>query len=153
VTPDEATIVMVGDGAQLLDHVKPYADHIEFYNTAGKKKNPPSPNAASPELAAALAGNWSLEIDTPLGQSIPAALILEHGENGLSGRVESEMGNGDVSSATFDGEAFSANVAFEVSGHAMEAQIVGEVAGEKMEGNITLGESTALSFTGNRTAS
>ena len=37
VRPDEAAIVIVGDGAELNDQVKPYADEIEFYNTAGKK--------------------------------------------------------------------------------------------------------------------
>ncbi len=150
VKPDEGTIVMVGDGAQLLDHVKPYSEQVEFYNAAGKKKNQPSPTTASPEVEASFAGNWSLEIDTPLGQSIPAVLILEHSESGLSGRVESEMGNGEVSSATFNGEAFSAVVSFALGGQAVEAQIAGEVDGEKMEGNITLGDSTALSFTGNR---
>ena len=70
VKPDEAAIVIVGDGSQLEDQVKPYADEIEFYNTAGKKKDKPSaPPGYSQEAAAALAGNWSLQIDTPLGQA------------------------------------------------------------------------------------
>src|SRR5258705_7786705 len=62
VRPDEAAIVIVGDGAQLLEQVRPYADDIEFYTTAGKKKDKPTVAKHSPEAAAALAGNWSLLI-------------------------------------------------------------------------------------------
>src|SRR5256885_7490095 len=39
VRPDEAAIVIVGDGSQLKEQVKPYADDIQFYNTAGKRKD------------------------------------------------------------------------------------------------------------------
>jgi zinc protease len=42
VRPDEAAIVIVGDGAQIADQIKPYVDEIEFYNTAGKKKDKPA---------------------------------------------------------------------------------------------------------------
>ncbi|HKO97748.1 MAG TPA: pitrilysin family protein [Pyrinomonadaceae bacterium] len=150
VTPDNAAIVMVGDGAQLLDQVKPYAADIEFYNTSGKKKNPPSSEAPSPEMAAVLTGDWSLEIDTPLGQSIPATLILKGTDQGIQGRVESEMGNGELLSAVFDGETFTASVSFEIGGQTMAAQITGEVADERMVGSISLGDSATLGFTGTR---
>src|SRR6266545_3724642 len=106
VRPDEAAIFIVGDGAQVLDQVRPYTEEIEFYNTAGRKKDKPTIAAYSPEAAATLAGNWSLLIETPLGQSIPATLILRNIEKGFSGKVTSEMGNGELLSATFDGESF-----------------------------------------------
>jgi zinc protease len=151
VKPDEAAIVIVGDGAQLADQVKPYAAEIEFYNTAGKKKDKPTVAAHAPEAAAALAGNWSLVIETPLGQSIPATLILRNIEKGLSGKVTSEMGNGELLSATFDGESFAGIISFDVAGRTMEAQIEGEVANEQMEGSISLESAPALPFTGNKT--
>jgi len=153
VRPDEAAIVIVGDGAQLADQVKPYADEIEFYNTAGKKKDKPTARAHSPEAAAALAGNWSLLIHTPLGQSIPATLILRNIEKGFSGKVTSEMGNGELLSATFDGESFAGVISFDIAGHAIEAQIEGEVANEQMEGSISLENAPALPFTGSKTES
>ena len=153
VGPDEAAIVIVGDGAQLADQVKPYATDIEFYNTAGKKKDRPAVASHSPEAAAALAGNWSLLIETPLGQSIPATLILRNIEKGFSGKVTSEMGNGELLSATFDGESFAGTISFDVAGHTMEAQIEGEVANEQMEGSISLESAPALPFTGNKTES
>jgi len=150
VRPYEAAIVIVGDGAQLADQVKPYADEIEFYNTAGKKKDKPALVSHTPEQAAALAGNWSLKIDTPLGQAIPATLILANTAKGISGQVESEMGNGELLSLTFDGESFSGAISFDISGHAMEAQIEGEVANKEMEGSISLQNAPALPFTGRR---
>ena len=139
VKPEEAAIVIVGDGSQLEDQVKPWADSMEFYNTAGKQKaKPSSPPAYSQEAAQALAGSWSVNIDTPLGQAIPATLILVNGLKGISGKVESEMGNGEIISVTFDGESFAGTVSFDIAGHTMEAQIEGEVTSDQMEGNITL---------------
>jgi hypothetical protein len=78
VRPDEAAVVIVGDGAQIADQVKPFAEEIEFYNTAGKKKDKPASTVQSPEVNAKLAGTWSLVIESPLGQSIPATLILQN---------------------------------------------------------------------------
>lgn len=150
VRPAEATIVIVGDGAQIADQVEPYADEIEFYNTAGKKKNKPTAASPSPEHAAALQGNWSLQIETPLGQSIPATLMLRNIENGFSGKVTSEMGNGELLSATFDGESFAGIISFDIAGHAMEAQIEGELSDQKMAGSITLQNAPALPFTGSK---
>ncbi|MBC8032481.1 MAG: insulinase family protein [Pyrinomonadaceae bacterium] len=151
VKPEEAAIVIVGDGSQLEEQVKPYAEEIEFYNTAGKKKaKPSSPPAYSQAAAAALAGNWSVNIDTPLGQSIPATLILVNSLKGISGRVESEMGNGEILSVTFDGESFAGTISFDIAGHAMEAQISGELANDTMEGDITMQDAPPLPFTGSR---
>ena len=150
VKPDEAAIVIVGDGAQLLEQIGPYADEIEFYNTAGKKKKEPAAASYSPEAAAALAGNWTLLIETPLGQSIPATLILQNIGKGFSGKVTSEMGNGELLSVTFDGESFAGTISFDIAGQTMEAQIAGELAGTQMEGNISLESAPPLPFTGSK---
>ena len=151
VRPDEAALVIVGDAAQLSEQVKPYADEIEFYNTAGKKKDKPTAAAHSPEQAAALAGEWALLIETPLGQSIPAGLVLRNNEKGFAGEVTSEMGNGKLLAATFDGESFAGTISFDIAGHAMEAQIEGQVSNQQMEGSITLQNAPALPFTGSKT--
>jgi zinc protease len=148
VRPDEAAIVIVGDAAQLTEQIKPYAEDIQFYNTAGKKK---TKNKASSEVSGALyAGNWSLQIDTPLGQSIPATLTLLPGANGLSGKVESEMGSGELLSATVDGESLAAVVSLDVAGHAIEANISAELTDNQIEGTIHLQDAPALTFTGTR---
>ena len=150
VRPEETAVVIVGDGAELKDQVKPYAEEIEFYNTAGKRKKQPTGESNSPAAAAAFAGSWSLQIETPLGQSIPATLTLFHTKHGLSGKVTSEMGDGELKSATFDDASFAGKIAFDIAGHAMEAQIGGAVANEQMEGSISLQNAPALPFTGSR---
>jgi zinc protease len=150
VKPDEAAIIIVGDGAQVLEQVKPYAQDLEFYNTAGKRKDPPKPASYSPEAAAALAGSWSLLIETPLGQSIPATLILSNIGKGFSGKVTSEMGNGELLSVTFDGESFAGTIAFDVAGQPMDAQIAGDLHAREMEGSISLENAPALPFTGTK---
>ena len=150
VRPEEAAIIIVGDGAQLLEQVRPYADDIEFYNTAGKRKDPPAPASYSPEAAAALSGSWSLLIETPLGQSIPATLILSNIGKGFSGKVTSEMGNGEILSVTFDGESFAGTISFDIAGQTVDAQITGELAAQQIEGSIDLENAPALPFTGNK---
>lgn len=149
VRPDEAAIVIVGDAAQLTEQIKPYAEDIQFYNTAGKKKS--KDKALSEKSIGLYAGNWSLQIDTPLGQSIPATLTLSPGANGLTGKVESEMGSGELASATVDGESLTAFVSLDVAGHAIEASISAELTDNQMEGTIHLQDAPALSFTGTRT--
>jgi len=150
VRPDEAAVVIVGDGAELAEQIEPYASEMEFYNTAGKKKARPSVAAVSPEATAALSGNWSLLIQSPLGQSIPANLILANLGKGFSGKVTSEMGNGEVLSVTFDGESFAGTISFDVAGQTMQAQIEGDVANQQMEGSISLENAPALPFTGSK---
>ena len=152
VKPDEAAFVIIGDASQLNEQIKPYAEDIEFYNTAGKRKDRSKiASALSEDSVALLAGNWSLQIDTPFGQTIPATLTVSHGEGGFSGRVESEMGDGELNSATFDGESFGGAISFDVAGHKMGAQIAGEVANDVMKGTISLENAPELSFTGNKT--
>lgn len=153
VRPEEAAIVIVGDAAQIAEQVKPFTGEIEFYNTAGKKKDKPAAGGPTPEHASLLTGNWSLNIDTPLGQSIPATLILANSGKGFSGKVTSEMGNGELLSVNFDGESFAGTISFDIAGHAMAAQIAGEVANDQMEGSITLENAPALPFTGSKTES
>src|SRR5258705_7640605 len=148
VKPDQAAIIIVGDGAQLLEQVRPYADDIEFFNTAGKRKDQPAPASYSPEAAAALSGSWSLLIETPLGQRIPATLILKNTGKGFSGNVTSEMRNGELVSVTFDGESFAGTISFELSGQAMEDQIPGDLHAHEMEGTISLENAPSLPFTG-----
>ena len=148
VRPDEAAIVIVGDGNQLSEQIKPYAENIEFYNTAGKRKT--KGEASSAKSAALYLGEWTLQIDTPLGQSIPATLTLTQNANGLSGKVESEMGSGELLSATVAGDSLSAIVSLDVAGHAIEANIAAEVTDNQIEGTISLQDAPALTFTGTR---
>jgi predicted Zn-dependent peptidase len=151
IKPDEAAIVIVGDGRQIVDQVEPYSADIEFYNTSGKRKERPAANAfvAGDLTIGDVVGNWLLEIQTPLGQNIPATLVLS-ANGSLVGRVESEMGDATLTSAELIGNSFTASLSFDMDGHVMEAQIAGEVTGDQMSGTISLQNTPPLPFTGSK---
>jgi len=150
VRPDEATIVVVGDGIQIEEQIKPYTDDVTFFNTSGKPKSRPSLRHGE-TTPKDLAGRWQLEIQTPLGQTLPANLILEETGTGLSGRVESEMGDADLLTIGVTGGSLAATLAFEMEGgNKVEAQISGEFTEDGIEGTISLENSPPLTFTGSR---
>lgn len=150
VTPDSAAVVIVGDGSQLVEQIEPYVGELQFFNTAGKPKSRPTAATYSAEAGAALAGGWSLLIDTPLGQSIPATLTLADSGKGFSGKFSSEMGDGELASVSFDGESFAGTVSFDVAGQTMAAQVEGSLSQTAMSGTITLEGAPALAFTGTK---
>jgi zinc protease len=153
IRPDKAAIVIVGDGRQIVDQVAPYAGaDIEFYNTAGKRKERPSTTASSAGavLAKDVEGRWRLEIETPLGQNIPASLILKVTDSGITGQVESEMGNAVLKAATLEGSAFTGILSFNMDGHEFEAQLIGDISADQIVGTISLEDTPPLSFTGTK---
>jgi zinc protease len=151
VRPDEASIVIVGDGAQVIEQLEPFCSEIELYNTAGNKKDRAAANGAAGEGAdSILAGTWTLEIQTPFGQDFPATLTLNESADGFSGRVESEMGQGELASVSLEGKQFQAMLSFEMEGNAMDATISGSIAGPRMDGTISLKNLPPLQFSGSR---
>ncbi|MEP6636961.1 MAG: pitrilysin family protein, partial [Acidobacteriota bacterium] len=149
VRPDEAAIVIVGDGAEILEQVKPYTDTIEMYNTAGKRKGPRSATATNPD---SMVGTWSLDIETPFGQNIPATLTLTSGASGMGGTVTSPMGDAEIMSARLDGNDFRCKMSFNMGGQTLDAQIAGEIDGDQIEGSISMHDSPPIPFQGSKTA-
>ncbi|HEV7396559.1 MAG TPA: pitrilysin family protein [Pyrinomonadaceae bacterium] len=148
IRPDEAAIVIVGDGAQVLEQLEPYCSDIEFYNTSGKKKDRPS-KSATPQ-ADGLAGVWTLVVQTPFGQDLAASLTLVDEGGQFSGRVESEMGEGALSEVTVDGNSFHASLAFDMGGSNLVAQIEGKTSNSTIEGKLSLPNLPTLTFTGSK---
>ncbi len=151
IRPDLAAIVVVGDGRQIIEQMEPYTEEVEFYNTAGKLKTKPTDSVYS-IARASLVGTWLLDIQTPLGQTIPANLIITEGEEGLDGRVESEIGEASLASAVLEGQSFSATMSFNMDGNTVEAQISGDIQDHQMEGTITLQNAPPMTFTGGKSA-
>lgn len=154
VRPEEAAIIIVGDGAEVLEQLQLYTNEIEIYNTSGKRKETPTAigGEGADENPALMLGDWTLDIQTPFGQNIPATLkVLQKGA-GLGGSVTSEMGDAEIDSASLVGNSFSATLSFDMAGQSLTAQIVGEVDGEQMEGSISLQDSPQLPFTGTKTS-
>lgn len=149
VRPDAAAIVIVGDGADVIEQLRPYCEDVHIYNTAGNPKELSLPGSDTAELNI-LAGRWALEVQTPFGQDVSATLTLVDEQGSFSGKIESEMGAGDLADIALDGQEFRATLAFEMGGQAVSAGIQGSVAGRRLEGSISLQNLQPLPFTGVR---
>jgi zinc protease len=144
VKTDEAALIVVGDGASVLEQIKPYCDDIEVYNTAGKRKSEQAPTVTDP------VGSWSIEVETPLGQNIPATLTISRTESGYSGVIHSEMGDAELGAIEIDNNSFHTTTSLEMDGHAVEAEVSGRFDGEHAEGFLKLQNSPELPFTGTK---
>ena len=144
VKPDEAALVVVGDGASVLGQIKPYTEDIEIYNTAGKRKSAESSAATDP------AGSWSIEVETPLGQSIPATLTISRTGSKYTAVIHSEMGDAKLGAIEISNNSFHATASLEMDGHAIEAEVSAKFDGEHAEGFLKLQNSPALPFSGTK---
>ncbi len=145
VRPDEAALIVVGDGASVLEQIKPYSEDIEVYNTAGKRKTPGAPAEGTDP-----AGSWSIEIETPLGQSIPATLTISRTEAGYTGVIHSEMGDADLGAIDISDNSFHATTSLEIDGHGVKAEVTGRFEGDHAEGFVKMENSPELPFTGHK---
>jgi zinc protease len=144
VKPDEAAVIIVGDGAQVLDQIKPYVPDVEVYSTSGKRKSLDAP--ASTDIA----GSWSIEVETPLGQSIPATLTLAREGQGFVAKILSDMGNADLGVVDVNDNSFRKTAFLEMDGHSVETEIAGRFQGDQIEGTLKLQNSPSLPFTGSK---
>ena len=144
VKPDEAALVVVGDGAKVLDQIKPYCEDIEIYNTSGKRKTPGGSGPADP------AGSWSIQVETPLGQTIPANLTISREGAGFSATLSSEMGEANLGAIELHDNSFRASTSLEMDGHAVPVELSATFDGDHAEGSLTLQDSPALPFTGSK---
>lgn len=144
VKPDEAALVVVGDGSSVLQQIKPYCEDVEIYNTAGKRKTPGSSTETDP------LGAWSIEVETPLGQSIPATLTVAREGTELTAVIHSEMGDADLGAIEINNNSFHAATSLEMDGHAVEAEVTARFEGDQIEGFLKMQNSPALPFTGTK---
>jgi zinc protease len=144
VKPDEAAVVVVGDGALVFDQIKPYCGDIEVYSTAGKRKTLSSSGATDP------AGSWSIEIETPLGQSIPATVNIAPAGSGYTVVVHSEMGDADLGTVEIVNNSFNANTALKMDSHSIEATVSARFNSDRIEGSLKLQNSPELPFSGSK---
>lgn len=145
VNPDQAAIVIVGDGAQVTEQIRPYCEDIEAYTTSGRRKT-----KVDPALPTDIAGSWSINVETPLGQNIPATLVVTRGDEGLTASISSEMGEADLGKIDLKDNSFTTNTSLEMDGHSVDVQIFARFEGDQTAGSLTLTDSPPLPFEGNR---
>jgi len=144
VKPDEAALIVVGDGTSVVEQIKPYCEDIEIYNTAGKRKPAGAASTTDP------AGSWSIEVETPLGQAIPATLTISRAAAGFTAVIHSEMGDADLGAIELSNNSFHATTSLEMDGHSIEAEVSATFEGDHTEGCLKLQNSPALPFSGNK---
>ena len=144
VKPDEAAVIIVGDGSFVLDQIKPYVADIELYSTTGKRKSLDEPATTD------LEGSWSIQVETPLGQSIPATLTLAREGQGYVAKILSEMGDADLGVVDVNDNSFRTKTSLEMDGHSVEAEVFARFHGDQTEGSLKLQNSPSLPFTGSK---
>ena len=144
VKPDEAAVIVVGDGSGVLDQIKPYVPDIEIYSTTGKRKSLDAP--ATTEIE----GSWSIQVETPLGQSIPATLTLAREGESYVAKILSEMGDADLGVVELNDNSFRTTTFLEMDGHSVQAEFYARFHGEQTEGTLKLQDSPSLPFTGSK---
>ena len=144
VRPDEAALIVVGDGTAVIDQIKPYCDDIETYTTSGKRKE--ETQSATPTQ---IIGSWQILVETPFGQSIPATLSVAQDGSGLTAKIESEMGNADLGVIEVRDNGFHKATAIDMDGHSVDIEITARFDGESTEGILVMQESS-LPFSGTK---
>ena len=144
VRPDLAALIVVGDGASVLEQVKPYSADIEIYNTSGKRKQTDASGTTDP------VGSWSIEVETPLGQTIPATLTVARAGSDYTAAIHSEMGDANLGTIQINDNSFDTTTSLEMDGHAVEAEVSARFEGEHAEGFLKLQNSPALPFSGTK---
>lgn len=137
VHPDKLAIIMVGDAAQLLDQVKPYAENIEIYDNEGNLKDINSFIVDPDQPPANVAGNWTLTMDNvPLGNP-EGTMSLQQTDAIVSGTLSIfYFGDGELN-GTVTGNSITM-----IMPTGLESQIVltfnGTVDGDSMSGIVSM---------------
>jgi hypothetical protein len=97
-----------------------------------------------------LTGRWSLQIQLPTGQSVPATLRVDQGESGLKGTVQSQFGDADLSNIVVDGQNLQAAVSLEIMGRKMDGDVGFFVEGNHVKGSINIPGLPQIHFEGSR---
>ncbi|HKX84623.1 MAG TPA: hypothetical protein VJL58_10425, partial [Pyrinomonadaceae bacterium] len=150
VTPDSMAIVIVGDAAELIPQVRAYSDNIEVFDTDGGKKDIGAYETSEEVETANIAGNWKLMLDFQ-GQQVPVSLELVQDGDSLKGKLETVLGDGEISDGKIKGKRFSAVAVTEIQGQSVDLNISGAADGDALAGTIEASLlPEALAFTGTR---
>lgn len=145
VRPEEAAVIVVGDGVAVLDQIKPYCEDIETYTTSGKRKQ----LGVSNMVALDIAGVWEIEVESPLGQAIPATLSISKDTSGLTAKIASEMGDADLGTIEFQNNGFQKATSLDMDGHSIDIEIAARFDGDQIEGTLTM-QNSSLPFSGSK---
>ena len=103
-----------------------------------------------PGVVVDVTGAWSINIETPMGQSIPATLTIARSGDATTANISSEMGDADFGVVELSGNSFNATTSLDMDGHSVEIAIDARFEGDRTEGTLTIQNSPPLTFEGGR---
>ncbi len=149
IRPDQAAIVIVGDGGEILRQAGEYADSVEIFDIDGNPKSiadyQTDPNAEPANVA----GTWSLKTNFQ-GMDVELSLVLEQDGTAVTGKLETPLGEGSIDAGSVAGSKMTATAVAEMQGQSVEFAIGANISGDEMQGSITnplLPEALAFSAT------
>jgi len=98
---------------------------------------------------AAIAGRWSLGIDTPQG-AMESTLTLRQNGASLSGSITAQMGTAEISEGSINGSDFTFRITIESANGSMVVTFTGTVQGTRMTGTVSTGPTGTMGFTGTK---
>ena len=149
IIPDKMAIIIVGDAEEILPQARPYSENIEIFDTDGNRRDLSSYGQVSSEQVD-FSGSWNLTVDFQ-GQQVPVSLTLVQNGDAVTGRLETVLGNGDISDGSVRGNKFSGTANTGIQGQDAEFVINGSVADGVMSGTIAAAIiPDSLKFTGTK---
>jgi zinc protease len=147
VRPDEAALIVVGDGTAVLDQIRPFCEDIETYNTSGKRKEESTKSVNAQDII----GAWTIEVESPFGQSIPATLSIAGDGGGLTATIASEMGDADLGLIELHHNGFQKATSIDMDGHSVPIEVSARFEGQQTEGTIIM-QDASMPFSGSKSS-
>ena len=123
VKPDEAALIVVGDGASVLEQIKPYCEDIETLQHCREAKNCQQAQPAD-------GSGWFL-VDrggnTARTKYSCDAHYCTRQTRDLPAVIHSEMGDADLGAIEINDNSFHAHTSLEMDGHAVEAEVSAQI--------------------------
>jgi hypothetical protein len=83
-----------------------------------------------------LIGTWNVEVATGFFGTHPATLVFREAGAGLSGSINSRLGERPLEDLSVTPEGFASKVSLEVKGKVYDARMTGLVSGDEISGEI-----------------
>ncbi|MCC6328738.1 MAG: insulinase family protein [Acidobacteria bacterium] len=136
ISPGQMSIVIVGDAGEILEQARDHADDVELFDTEGNQIDLAEYEARLTGEAASFSGVWKLGLDFQ-GQEVPVTLTIEQSGNSVSGKIETALGDGEITAGSVRGDSLSATANTEIQGQSVEFVINGKLEGEAISGTIS----------------
>lgn len=137
IHPDRVAIVIVGDAVDVLSQASPFAEDVEIFDTEGKPKDTEAVVTAADADEAYVRGVWHLEVSAQ-GQTLPLKLELEQDDDGVTGSLDSMLGQGVLKDAKLSGSRLNAVISAEMQGQEFDIDFQATVVGDQIEGMISI---------------